>query len=88
MSALAKRISGGGGGSGSGGFSSGGDGYSGGYSGGFSASGGAGEESKHFTSLQIFTSYAEPPLNEYLDKDEQVCEYTYVFVTTTTTGKT
>ena len=30
------------------------------------------EESKHFTSLQIFTSHAEPPLDEYLDKDEQV----------------
>ena len=35
-------------------------------------SGGGGEESKHFTSLQIFTSYAEPPLNEYLDTEEQV----------------
>ncbi len=33
---------------------------------------GGGEESKHFTSLQIFTSYAEPPLNEYLDTEEQV----------------
>ena len=32
----------------------------------------SGEESKHFTSLQIFTSYAEPPLEEYLDKEEQV----------------
>jgi hypothetical protein len=31
-----------------------------------------GEESKHFTSLQIFTSYAEPPLDEYIDRDEQV----------------
>jgi len=30
------------------------------------------EESKHFTSLQIFTSYAEPALDEYLDRDEQV----------------
>jgi len=35
---------------------------------------GGGEESKHFTSLQIFTSYAEPPLNEYLDTEEQVCQ--------------
>ena len=31
------------------------------------------QESKHFTSLQIFTSYAEPALDEYLSrKDQQV----------------
>ena len=31
------------------------------------------QESKHFTSLQIFTSYAEPSLDEYLSrKDQQV----------------
>jgi len=35
-----------------------------------------GEESKHFTSLQIFTSYAEPPLDEYIDRDEQVKKQT------------
>ena len=31
-----------------------------------------GEESKHFTSLQIFKTYAEPSLDEYIDQDEQV----------------
>ena len=29
------------------------------------------QESKHFTSLQIFTSYAEPALDEYLSRKEQ-----------------
>ena len=29
------------------------------------------QESKHFTSLQIFTSYAEPALDEYLARKEQ-----------------
>ena len=28
-------------------------------------------DSKHFTSLQIFTSYAEPPLDEYLTQKDQ-----------------
>ena len=33
------------------------------------------QESKHFTSLQIFTSYAEPALDEYLPrKDQQILE--------------
>ena len=33
------------------------------------------QESKHFTSLQIFTSHAEPALDEYLPrKDQQVLE--------------
>ena len=34
-----------------------------------------GEESKHFTSLQIFKTYAEPSLDEYIDQDEQVPRY-------------
>lgn len=29
------------------------------------------QESKHFTSLQIFTSHAEPSLDEYLPRKEQ-----------------
>ena len=29
-------------------------------------------DSKHFTSLQIFTSYAEPALNEYIIQKEQI----------------
>ena len=29
------------------------------------------EESKHFLSLQIFTSHAEPALDEFLDRKEQ-----------------
>ena len=29
------------------------------------------QESKHFTSLNIFTSFAEPPLNEYFNQKEQ-----------------
>lgn len=29
-------------------------------------------ESKHFQSLQIFTSYAEPGLNEFLTRKEQI----------------
>lgn len=29
------------------------------------------QESKHFTSLQIFTSHAEPALDEYLPRKEQ-----------------
>ena len=29
-------------------------------------------DSKHFTSLQIFTNYAEPALDEYLTQKEQV----------------
>ena len=28
-------------------------------------------DSKHFTSLQIFTSYAEPALDEYITQKEQ-----------------
>ena len=28
-------------------------------------------DSKHFTSLQIFTSFAEPPLNEFFTQKEQ-----------------
>ena len=33
------------------------------------------QESKHFTSLQIFTSHAEPSLDEYLPrKDQQLLE--------------
>ena len=33
------------------------------------------QESKHFTSLQIFTSHAEPSLEEYLPrKDQQLLE--------------
>ena len=33
------------------------------------------QESKHFTSLQIFTSHAEPALDEYLPrKDQQLLE--------------
>ena len=33
------------------------------------------QESKHFTSLQIFTSHAEPALDEYLPrKDQQFLE--------------
>ena len=32
---------------------------------------GGGFESKHFTSLQIFTSHAEPALDEYLPRKEQ-----------------
>ena len=30
-----------------------------------------GTDSKHFTSLQIFTSFAEPPLNEFFTQKEQ-----------------
>ncbi len=30
------------------------------------------QESKHFTSLQIFTSHAEPGLDEYLPRKEQL----------------
>lgn len=29
-------------------------------------------DSKHFTSLQIFTNYAEPALDEYLTQKDQV----------------
>ena len=36
---------------------------------------GSSGDSKHFTSLQIFTNYAEPALNEYLtQKDQQELE--------------
>ena len=31
----------------------------------------AAADSKHFTSLQIFTSFAEPPLNEFFTQKEQ-----------------
>ena len=29
-------------------------------------------DSKHFTSLQIFTNYAEPGLDEYITQKEQI----------------
>ena len=32
---------------------------------------GSAPDSKHFTSLQIFTSFAEPPLNEFFTQKEQ-----------------
>lgn len=36
------------------------------------ASAGGGSESKHFQSLQIFTSHAEPGLDEFLTRKEQI----------------